>query len=268
MSHVSLNLLSGVTLTEHAGAPKAKKACLALKDGVVVPSALPESIVAETTTPRKNTKCMNDMDIKFIMARLHACEDILCAPAAMTAMVPIGKRVHNKADLLRLFTFASGWDLQMLLDEEMEDLESFDNTLAEDTARRGHRLQFTTLPPDYDVDGLYTYNSKTNTAKHTFTLEEITLDESTLKSLPKNGQAYIYSNWSEQQAVLRVPGSTFKIFMRDLFKEQFPKKVATEVSSIARRKSRKAAEHRGSPSPIPRVFASERCVTPPAPLPK
>ena len=209
---------------------------------------------------------MSSQSIDFILARLRAAEPVLCAPAALRAMIPSGKRQFLKTDLLKFCEFVTGWNPDDELNEELDDVEEFDAQLNEDAARRGHRCQMMTLPPDYDRDGLYSFNAADKSLKHRFTNEEIELDDATLSTMRNPGKAVLYSNWSESQAVLKVPGTTFKIILSTLFKTQYVPPVTASPSKGRAPAVAQSTPSDQKPSAIDAAaVVSERGIVPPPP---
>ena len=154
----------------------------------------------------------------------------------MKSLLPAGKRQYAKTDLLRLLEFVCGRNANdVLTQEDLENTDDFDNELAQDTARRGHRLQYVPLPPNYDTHGLYVWSSDTTTATHQFTNEEVELDDFKRGLETQPEKVTIYSNWSETFANLRKPGTSFKVHLSSLFKNHFP--LPTTVSLLKKRVS-------------------------------
>ena len=156
------------------------------------------------------------------MKRLGVCEPVLCAPMALKALIPPGKRQHVKSELLKLFEFNSGRDPNGDITEDLQDEAMMDSSLEEDTSRRGHRMARVPLPPDYNKHGVYQWIPRTHTLKHSYTKEEVELDQKTVDEMGDVFKATIYSNWSETNACLKVPGTRVNIRLGQLFPDQFP----------------------------------------------
>ena len=165
---------------------------------------------------------LESSDISFILERLKAAEPVLCSEHALKALLKGSRRQYQKSDLLRLFEFATGRSPHDSINDELSDLAGYDDCIFQDAEARGNRLQHVRLPPDYDVDGLYEWNAADLTITHRYTGEEITLDETTISEMTAPARAIIYSNWSETSATLKVPGTSFKIVLGSLFKNQKP----------------------------------------------
>ena len=104
----------------------------------------------------------------------------------------------------------------------LHDLTAFDEGLMQDCERRGRCVLFVILPPRHtEADGIYSFNIDTDTARHNHTEEECEFSETMKQEVTEPSKLVTYMNWSEQQAVLKVPGTTFKIKYSDLFRNQF-----------------------------------------------
>ncbi|CAK0823464.1 unnamed protein product, partial [Prorocentrum cordatum] len=192
---------AGATLAEHQAAPR-KKAPLAISDAVPIEPAV--GLVGQAPAPQKE-ECATwaKSPTEFLLKRLAACEPVLCAPMAMRAMIPPGKRQRVKSELLKLFEFNTGRDPNGDISEDLQDEAMMDSGLEEDTSRRGHRMARMPLPPDYNKHGVYLWDPKTSTVKHRFTHEEVGLDQKTIDAMGNVSKATIYSNWSEINACLK-----------------------------------------------------------------
>eukprot|EP00928_Gymnodinium_smaydae_P094637 TRINITY_DN7975_c0_g2_i2.p1 TRINITY_DN7975_c0_g2~~TRINITY_DN7975_c0_g2_i2.p1 ORF type:complete len:348 (+),score=76.38 TRINITY_DN7975_c0_g2_i2:94-1044(+) len=216
---------ASVNLVEHAKLqPKKPKQQLAIADGSLAQSHSPaaKAAAAASSSRAEEDVTIANQSIEFILARLHASEPVLCAPKALTAMIPAGKRQYNKPDLLRLYEFVTGRNPGATVAIELEDVDAFDGELAEDADRRGHRLSDVPLPPDYNSHGIYKYDKRQFSLRHRFTSEEVELDETTRADMQYPEKAVIYSNWSETTAYLKVPGTRFTCVLSSLFSNQFP----------------------------------------------
>ena len=145
--------------------------------------------------------------------------------------VPRGKRAGHKPDLLMLYEFVTGRSPTDPIEEEINDLQTFDDQLSQDAARRGHRLRNIILPPDYDQDGLIAISLEPYGLIHNFINEFIQFDEVTIAEIPQSKRPVIYSNWNESQAVFKVPGTSFKIIASTLFKNHFASSSKSAVAS-------------------------------------
>ena len=153
---------------------------------------------------------------------------------------------------MRLLDFATGWCADSDVTQEIDEIESFDGQLAQDASRRGSRLSKVTLPPDYDKHGVYEELLDSSQVRHRYTSELIEFDAHTLSQIPPGRRAVIYNNWSESSAVLKVPGTGFKVVLSTLFKNQFPEVLH---ASSHQRPSTPAASSMPSTPATPTIVA-------------
>eukprot|EP00959_Pyramimonas_sp_CCMP1952_P080410 1680437-Pyramimonas_sp.AAC.1 len=123
------------------------------------------------------------------------------------------------------------------------------------------------LPPDYNKHGVYLWDPKTSTVKHRFTHEEVGLDQKTIDAMGNVSKATIYSNWSEINACLKVPGTRVNIRLGQLFPDQFPTRSSPSKTSPPAPKSLSNGSYKtsmsGSPLDAPRDEAAVLVPLPP-----
>ena len=122
------------------------------------------------------------------------------------------------------------------------------------------------LPPDYDKDGIYIYEKTEAKLSHRFTEEEIFLDEQTKTNMVTPWKATLYSNWSETQAVLKVPGTPFRLHLSSLFKNQTVPVVKRWTNKGDNADTTPEGSPRGTPVKIAAsVAVTEASTVPPLP---
>ena len=81
-----------------------KRGPLALADG---PASEEKKEVA-LPQPEENEETIGEQSVEWLCDRLEAAEPVLCAPQALKALMPMGKRQYQTPDLLKLLDFVAG----------------------------------------------------------------------------------------------------------------------------------------------------------------
>ena len=159
--------------TSDLPAPSSRKrsACLALKDG-------PENKVQ--FNPKFTT--VGSLTIDMFLVKLTVMEPEHFGGKSLEALIPRGKRAHNRVELNHVFTFCCGREPHYAIDGDEVSEDVFDRNIAEEASLRGHRGRGLPLGNiDWERDGICTWHRNKGTIVHRFTNEEYKLTKDDLE---------------------------------------------------------------------------------------
>ena len=103
------------------------------------------------------------------------------------------------------------------------DEKSLDETLAEDSRKRGYRTADFRFPVDWLRQGIYHWLSTTRMVVHRFTEESHVVPAKILKQMQgKYALVYVEDAHSETSACLRIKGTPFKYVLAPHFQQAVP----------------------------------------------
>ena len=186
-------------------------------------------------TAEVEIQSVRTQDCTFVIILLKYIDPQLVTDHTLTGLIPVGKRKHDFDILIKVFGYATGWDVMADISEELKNLEDFKEMLRQDYINRGCRLKYMTMSPQLPDCTIYEYDKDAVALTHRFTKEVIELDETTQQTLGNVTLGSVYSGWSEQQAFFRTPGSKVRIMLSELFHNQFPENVPGPPQNVAKK---------------------------------